>query len=167
MSLFIVCFDLKNADSIEYNIWETAFNQLYTNNNKKIERTTWLINSNGGADSIYTEVIDYVKSELVARNVQELKELEYDLFEMIDDYQTFNTSELEEMWEMDGDVLKAIENGVRKSLRNVKIFVGKISDSEDNLAGCLSRNDWDSQIASLGFKKHFKNRYGKCKIKLL
>ncbi len=167
MSLFIVCFDLKNAESGEYEIWENAFDELYKYNCKKIERTTWLLYTDGRALDVYKAVLEYVKSVMVARAAKNFLELDEDLCEMIDDYTNMEINELEACWRIERNELEKIEKNVDKYLEDVKIFIGEITKSEDNVAGCLSKNDWLSQPVSPAFDRYFKRKNGKCKIRLI
>ena len=167
MSLFIVCFDLKNAEPWEYEIWENTFDKIYEHNCKKIEHTTWLLYADGSACDVYKAVLEHVKSAMVAKDVQSLQNLNEDLCKMIDDYANMEINELETWWTIERNELKKIEENTDKYLGNVKIFIGEITKSEDNVAGCLKKNDWECQAVSPEFKGYFKNKNGECKLRLI
>ena len=167
MSLFIVCFDLKNAESVEYEIWKNAFEVIYEHKCKRIERTTWLLCTDGGALDVYKSVLEHVKSGMVANKIKDFRKLDEDLFEILNDYATMEINELEPLWMIKESEIKKIECDTDKYLKNMKVFVGEITKSEDNVAGCLNKQDWGYQAVSPEFIGYFKNKNGECKIRLI
>ena len=166
MALFIVCYDLECAESRDYDMWKKCIENMFKNNCKKIEGTTWLLNANAKARDIYNEIAMRIREMMFCSMIAELDKFDEvfsdeDVLYMLD---SMDEEEFLEELNIKTKDYNDVCGYVDDKFSRVKLFVGEIRDSDDNVAGCLNKNEWKSQHASRSFEKNFVDRFGNYKI---